>query len=128
MEIIYSYKKKIKNINKLKNIDASEEFFKKKNSLYNEKIENIINTFDEISRYWISNQFKLKELFIKNSLGFIIPWLKKKNSIDVLNLNFINYKQLDNPSIYLDPKISLFAISLDILFRLYFVPLSTIRL
>ncbi len=78
MEIIYSYKKKIKNINKLKNIDASEEFFKKKNSLYNEKIENIINTFDEISRYWISNQFKLKDLFIKNSLGFIIPWLKKK--------------------------------------------------
>ena len=57
MEIIYSYKKKIKNINKLKNIDVSEEFFKKKNSLYNEKIENIINTLDEISRYWISNQF-----------------------------------------------------------------------
>ena len=109
MKIIYSYKKKIKNINKLKNIDASGEFFKKKNSLYNEKIENIINTFDEISRYWISNQFKLKDLFIKNSLGFIIPWLKKKNSIDVLNLNFVNYKQLDNPSIYLDPKISLFA-------------------
>ncbi len=109
MEILYSYKKKIKNIDKLKDIDASGEFFKKKNSLYNEKIENIINTLDEISRYWISNQFKLKNLFIKNSLGFIIPWLKKKNSIDVLNLNFVNYKQLDNPSIYLDPKISLFA-------------------
>ena len=78
MEILYSYKKKIKNVDKLKNIDVSKEFFKKKNSLYNEKIENIINTFDEISRYWISNQFKLKDLFIKNSLGFIIPWLKKK--------------------------------------------------
>ena len=34
---------------------------------------------------------------------------KKKNSIDVLNLNFVNYKQLDNPSIYLDPKINSFA-------------------
>ena len=35
--------------------------------------------------------------------------IKKKNSIDVLNLNFVNYKQLDNPSIYLDPKINSFA-------------------
>ena len=35
--------------------------------------------------------------------------VKKKNSIEILNLNFVNYKQLDNPSIYLDPKIPLFA-------------------
>ena len=35
--------------------------------------------------------------------------VKKKNSIQILNLNFVNYKQLDNPSIYVDPKITLFA-------------------
>ena len=109
MEILYLHKKGNflgKNINSKKLID---KFYKKKNPLYDEKIENIISTFDEISKYWISNQFKQKKIFINNSLGFIIPWLKSRNSIDILNLNFVNYKQLDNPSIYIDPKILMFA-------------------
>ena len=109
MEILYSYKKKNSNRNLENSFRTCSKFYKKKNPLNNEKIENIIETFDEISKYWISNNFKLKNLFIKNSLGFILPWLKRKNSIDILQLNFVNYKQLDNPSLYLDPKISLFA-------------------
>ena len=35
--------------------------------------------------------------------------VKKKNSIDILRLNFINYKQLDNPSIGSDLNLPLFA-------------------
>lgn len=109
MEILYSYLKNNNSRDLSNNIQITNKFYKKKNPLYNEKIENIIDTFDEISKYWISEDFKSKHLFIENSLGFIIPWLKKKNSIEVLNLNFVNYKQLDNPSIYLDPKITIFA-------------------
>lgn len=109
MEILYSHKKINLRSNRINDKGIINKFYQKKNPLYDEKIENIISTFDEISSYWISNQFKQKNLFINNSLGFIVPWLKKKNSIDLLNLNFVNYKQLDNPSIYIDPEISIFA-------------------
>ena len=109
MEILYSYKHKKKVKDQSNNKDVTNRFYKKKNPLYDDKIENIIYTFDEISKYWISNKFKSKNLFIKNSLGFIIPWLKTKNTLDVLNLNFVNYKQLDDPSMYVDPQNSLFA-------------------
>ena len=78
MEILYSYLKKNNGRDLSNNIQIANKFYKKKNPLYNEKIENIIDTFDEISKYWISEDFKSKHLFIENSLGFIIPWLKKK--------------------------------------------------
>ena len=109
MEILYSYNKKKNITNSAVTFKIIDKFFKKKNPLINEKIDDIINTFDEIAKYWISNNFKLQDLFINNSLGFIIPWLKKKNSIDILRLNFINYKQLDNPSIASDLALPLFA-------------------
>jgi hypothetical protein len=109
MEILYSYQNKKNVKSQSNNINVTNRFYKKKNPLYDDKIENIIQIFDEISKYWISNHFKLKNLFTKNSLGFIIPWLKRKNTIKLLNLNFINYKQLDDPSIYADPQNLLFA-------------------
>ena len=109
MEILYSYENKKNFESQSNNKDATNRFYKKKNPLYDDKIENIIQTFDEISKYWISNDFKSENLFIKNSLGFIIPWLKKKNTAEMLKLNFVNYKQLDDPSIYLDPQNLLFA-------------------
>ena len=109
MEILYSYQNK-KNVKRQSNnTGVTNRFYKKKNPLYDDEIENIIQTFNEISKYWISNDFKFKNLFIKNSLGFIIPWLKRKNTIKILNLNFVNYKQLDDPSIYENPQNSLFA-------------------
>ena len=109
MEILYSYQNKKNVKSQSNNIDVTNKFYKKKNPLHDDKIENIIQTFDEISKYWTSNNFKSKNLFIKNSLGFIIPWLKRKNTIKLLNLNFVNYKQLDDPSIHVDPQNLLFA-------------------
>ena len=99
MEILYPIIKKTSNKNIYYYKKINNKFYNKRNPLLNEKIENIINTFDEISKYWISDKFKLKKIFINNSLGFIVPWLQKKNSINLLNLNFVNYKQLDNPTI-----------------------------
>ena len=74
MEILYSYPKKNNISNLPKNLQVTDKFYKKKNPLYDEKIENIVDTFDEISKYWISNDFKSKHLFIQNSLCFKIPW------------------------------------------------------
>jgi hypothetical protein len=109
MEILYpnqsNFKSKVPNVIKKFN----NQFFEKKNPLLNEKIENVINTFDEISKYWVSENFKLKNIFIENSLGFIIPWLQKKNSINLLNLNFNDYRLLDIPTIYSNKKIPMFA-------------------
>ena len=109
MEILYPIIKKTTNKKIVNYKKINNKFYKKRNPLLNEKIESIINTFDEISKYWISDKFKLKNIFINNSLGFIVPWLQKKNSINLLNLNFINYKQLDNPTIYSNPRFSMFA-------------------
>ena len=72
MKIIYSYLKKKTVVVLLTTYRLLINFIKK-NPLYYERIENIIETFDEISRYWISEDFKSKHLFIENSLGFIIP-------------------------------------------------------
>ena len=51
MEILYpnqsNFKSKAPNVIKKFN----NKFFEKKNPLLNEKIENVINTFDEISKY-----------------------------------------------------------------------------
>lgn len=107
MEILYPKQRNLNNKNIIKKFNNN--FFEKKNPLLNEKIENIINVLDEISKYWVSENFKLKKIFIENSLGFIIPWLQKKKSIDLLNLNFNDYKLLDIPTIYSNKKISMFA-------------------
>ena len=93
MDILYP-------IQNQKNKVSIHQFFKKKNPLLKDKIENIIETFDEISKYWMSNKFKLRKTFINNSMGFIIPWLQKKNTIDLLKMNFNDYKLLNDPTIY----------------------------
>ena len=90
IEILYP-KKKLTNDNNI------EKFIKKENELLTIKLENLIETLDAIAEYWISDNFKYTEQFKKNSLGFIIPWLKKSNSKKILNLNFQNYNMLDEP-------------------------------
>ena len=57
MEILYSYLKHNNSRDLSNNIQITNKFYKKKNPLYNEKIENIVDTFDEISKYWISNTY-----------------------------------------------------------------------
>ena len=71
MEILYP-------VQNQKSKDSIKYFFQKKNPLLKDEIENIIETFDEISKYWLSNNFKLRDMFISNSMGFIVPWLQKK--------------------------------------------------
>lgn len=72
-------------------------FVKKNNELKKLKVDEIIETLDFLSQYWISNKTKITNDFKKNSLGYIIPWLKRANSLKLLNLNFKNYKMLDEP-------------------------------
>ena len=77
-------------------------FLKKKNELIDLKVIDIVDTLNFLSEYWVSNKMKIRNEFINNSLSYIIPWLKKSNSLKLLNLNFKNYQMLDEP--YKDEK------------------------
>jgi hypothetical protein len=74
-----------------------EKFFYKKNVLTELKTIEIIEAFDEISRYWISKKCGIKNLIRDLEIGFIIPWTKKSNLKRLINLNFNNPKYLDEP-------------------------------
>ena len=50
-----------------------EKFFYKKNVLTELKTIEIIEAFDEISRYWISKKCGIKNLIRDLEIGFIIP-------------------------------------------------------
>ena len=102
MEILYP-------VQNQKSKNSIKYFFKKKNPLLKDEIENIIETFDEISKYWLSNNFKLRDMFISNSMGFIVPWLQKKNTINLLKMNFNDYRLLNDPTIYNNDNIPMFA-------------------
>jgi len=101
MQILFSNQKNKNNLIKY--------FFEKKNPLIDDNIEEIIDTFDEISDYWVSNNFKIKNIFINNSMGFIIPWLKRANTLKLLNLNFNDYKTLNDPVLNNEQKLKIFA-------------------
>ena len=86
-----------------------EKFFNKKNPLIDNNITEIIDTLELISNYWVSNNFKMKNIFINNSLGFIIPWISKKNSLKLLKLSFEDYRTLNDPLLFSNNKLSMFA-------------------
>ena len=77
------------------------EFIQRKNSLKDLKVDQIRNLFDLISKYMSSKDCGIKDLLIKNELGFIILWLKKSNINKMLNINFEDYSYLDNPKLSL---------------------------
>ena len=79
-QIIIIFKMEILFSNKKKGSTKIEEFFDKKNPLADNNIDEIIDTLNEISNYWLSKNFKMRDIFVRNSLGFIVPWLSKKNS------------------------------------------------
>ena len=56
MEILFSNKKSGR--------ERTKEFFEKKNFLANNNIDNIIDTLNEISKYWVSKNFKLEGDYI----------------------------------------------------------------
>lgn len=86
-----------------------EKFFSKKNPLIDDNINDIIDTLELISNYWISNNFKMKNVFVNNSMGFIIPWISKKNSLKLLKLSFEDYRTLNDPLLFSNKKLSMFA-------------------
>ena len=89
--------------NKTRDISSSEEvlkkFFRKKNVLVNHKISEFIELFSNISKYWSSNECKVRNIFLEYEMGFLIAWLKKKNLIDLLKVNFKDYEILDYPKL-----------------------------
>ena len=101
MEILFSNNQSYKN--------TVKHFFEKENPLINDDMDEIIDTLDAISKYWLSKNFKMKDIFINNSLGFIIPWLNKKNSLELLKLNFENYKSLNGPNLFLKKSSKMFC-------------------
>ena len=58
-----------------------DEFVHSKNPLLYQKTEDLINLFDAISKYWSSKECGVGDLIRKESMGFIIPWLKKRNTL-----------------------------------------------
>ena len=52
-------------------------FIKQKNLLNDIKTSEIIDAFENISKYWISKNCKTKKLIQELEMGFIIAWTKK---------------------------------------------------
>lgn len=92
MEILFTTSSH--NINESENLN---EFVKKDNALKNLSVDEIKNLYDQISKYLSSKNCKVKEMLIKNELGFIILWLKKRSIKKLLELNFNDYSLLDSP-------------------------------
>jgi len=74
-----------------------KDFIDRENKLQELEVDKIVNVFDHISRYLVSTECKIKDLLIKNELGFIIFWLKKSSIKKILTMNFEDYKYLDYP-------------------------------
>ena len=94
MEILFTTSSKNIEINK---VDYFEEFVKRDNTLKRLSVDEIKNLYDQISKYLSSHHCKIKDMLLKNELGFIILWLKKRNIKKILELNFNDYSFLDSP-------------------------------
>lgn len=80
-----------------KSTDILNDFIQKKESLVNHKVYELVNIFSKISKYWLSKECKTTYLFTNYEMGFLIAWLKKKNLFNLLELNFRDFKVLDEP-------------------------------
>ena len=84
MEILFT------KIDKKNNYEVFNSFIEQKNPLFSAEIEELIELFDKISKYWISKECKIKNLLLEYEMGFLIGWLKKKNIRKILDLiNFV---------------------------------------
>lgn len=92
MEILFKSNKI--NVNHKKYLD---NFISKSNSLKDLKTQEIIDTMNSISNYWISNKCGVKHIIKKYEIGFISLWTKKSNLEKLMRLNFNNFISLDKP-------------------------------
>ena len=74
-----------------------EDFIGDKNFLLKLETNEILDVFNEISKYWMSKDCNIKNLLIDYEMGFLIAWLKKSNLKKLLEINFKNYSVLDLP-------------------------------
>jgi hypothetical protein len=72
-------------------------FLKDKNELLEVKIADLVELYDQISKYWMSRQCRVSDILAKEGMGFLIPWLNKSNINKLLNQNFQNLSTLDYP-------------------------------
>ena len=89
MEILFNFKNS--------KSDPLNKFIEDKHYLLDLKTNDIIEVLNEISKYWLSNNCNVRNLFIQYEMGFLIGWLKKNNQEKLLKINFKNFLALDNP-------------------------------
>ena len=92
MQILFSTKKPTSIKKK-----TLEDFKDKENLLLKLKTNEILDVFNEISKYWISKDSKIQELLVDYEMSFLIAWLKRNNLKNLLNINFKDYLVLDLP-------------------------------
>ena len=104
MQILFSTKKSTSIKKK-----SLEDFMDNENLLLKLKTNEILDVFNEISRYWISKDCKIKKLLADYEMGFLIAWLKRNNLKNLLNINFKDYLVLDLPVYTKQDKTILYA-------------------
>jgi hypothetical protein len=92
MQILFSTKKSTSIKKK-----SLEDFMDNENLLLKLRTNEILEVFNEISKYWISKDCKIKKLLADYEMGFLIAWLKRNNLKNLLNINFKDYLVLDLP-------------------------------
>ena len=104
MQILFSTKKPASIKKKI-----LEDFMDNENLLLKLKTNEILDVFNEISKYWISKDSKIKKLLADYEMGFLIAWLKRNNLKNLLNINFKDYLVLDLPVYTKQDKTILYA-------------------
>lgn len=93
MEILF-------NSNNQKSVDPTQQianFLKNKNELLKIDTADLVELYDQISKYWMSRECRVSNLLAKEGMGFLVPWLNKSNINKLLNQNFQNLSSLDCP-------------------------------
>lgn len=74
-----------------------DQFLGAKNDLLEVDILELIDLYDEISKYWMSKNCRVSDILAKEGMGFLVPWLAKNNISKLLHQNFQNLSSLNYP-------------------------------
>lgn len=85
--------------------DLVIQLLKTKNKLLDISIEDLIIIFDQLSKDWQSKDSEVYDIFVKNNIGFLITWLKKKNISSILDSSLTKREVLDRPTLINDKKL-----------------------
>lgn len=72
-------------------------FLKDRNELLEISITDLVELYDQISKYWMSRECRVSDILAREGMGFLVPWLNKSNINKLLNQNFQNLASLDYP-------------------------------